>query len=292
VQKAHRDLFVGYGAVHSGAACKPTPRAPNSVAAFVDAAGVELRSPFVTRFNTGEGDFFSVQGTVTARTPWNGIGLQDVQPTWLCAQGTGQSATVTYAVSYDGGSALDIAGIGVVSLYATKMTPPASPRAIVRYQGPKAPLVVVKDGSGSWKTAREVENAGAGAGGWYTSVQSLPPLAGSITEIGVRASGEATRLGELGVMDASDYRPDAPPPTQSLAAPQAGDLTWTNPAGTWYANVYGCTAPGAQPQLLGRAFQPAFDPKYTIEPSPATYAKYVVQPVTTGGIATTSFTCN
>lgn len=291
VQQAQRDLFVGHGAVYSGDPCKPSPLAENSVAAFVDAAGVELTAPFVTRFNTGEGDSFSIQGSTPAATGWNGIGLQDVQPTWLCAQQSGQTVAITYAASYDGGSSLAISGPGIVSLYSTKMAPPRSPRAIVRYQGPQAPLAVVKDGSGRWQTAKEVGSGSAG--NWITSIQEFPTLSGTITEIGVRAFTAAPRVGELGVMDASDYRPDSPPPIQSLPAPAAGELTWANPAGTWYSNVYGCSGlEDAQPQLLGRAFQPAFDPKYTILRSPTSFPKYIVQPVTTAGIATTSFGCN
>ncbi|HET9766172.1 MAG TPA: hypothetical protein VFS60_04965 [Thermoanaerobaculia bacterium] len=291
VQQAQRDLFVGFGAVHSGDSCKPSPPAENSVAAFVDAAGVELTAPFVTRFNTGEGDSFSIQGSTPATTAWNGIGLQDVQPTWLCAQQASQKVAITYAASYDGGSSLAISGPGIVSLYSTKMALPRSPRAIVRYQGPQAPLAVVKDGSGSWQTAKQVGSGSAG--NWSTSIQDFPTLSGTITEIGVRAFTAATRVGELGVMDAGDYRPDSPPPVQSLPAPTAGELTWTNPAGTWYSNVYGCSgAQDAEPQLLGRTFQPAFDPKYTILRSATSFPKYIVQPVTTAGIATTSFGCN
>ncbi len=290
VQQAHRDLFIGYGAVQSGSSCKPNVPVPNSVAAYVDAAGVALSSPFVTRFNTGEGDFFNVQGVKeAAKEPWNGIGLQDVQPTWLCAQGAGQKAEITYSSSYDGGSALSISGTGVVSLYSTRMAPPSSPLAIVRYQGPLAPLAMVKDGSGTWKRAREIDTSTAG--GWTTSRQVFPSLSGHITEIGVSTATANTTVGELAIMDASDYQPDSPPPTQSLPAPTSGDLTWTNPAGIWYSNVYGCTAPGASPQLLGRTFQPAFDPKFTIQPNPSAFPRYTVQPVSLAGIGAATVAC-
>jgi Glycosyl hydrolase family 85 len=289
VQQAHRDLFVGFGAVPSGASCRPTPPAASSVAAFVDAAGVALSSPFVTRFNTGEGDSFTIQGVAAASTPWNGLGLQDVQPTWLCAQGSGQTASVTYARSYDGGSALSIGGAGQVSLYATRMTPPSALIAVVRYQGGIAPLATVRDGTGAWRVARETSSTPTGP--WITSVQAFPPLSGVVTEIGLQSPSLPVTVGELAVMSPQDYTPNTPPPTQSVAAPASGDVTWTNPPGIWYANVFGCNAPGLAPQLLGRAFQPAFDPRYTIEPTPRLYPKYTIQPVTRAGIASQQVIC-
>lgn len=289
VQQAHRDLFVGFGAVPSGASCKPAPPAKNSVAAFVDAAGVALSPPFLTRFNTGEGDSFTVQGVAAASTPWNGLGLQDVQPTWLCAQGSGQTASVTYATSYDGGSALALGGAGQVSLYTTRMTPPPAPIAVVRYRGTKAPLATVRDGSGAWRVAKETSSTTTGQ--WTTSVQAFPALSGVVTEIGLQNPGGAVTVGELGVMSLQDYKPDSPPPTQSVAAPASGDVTWTNPPATWYANVFGCNAPGLAPVFLGRAFQPAFDPRFTIEPAPKLYPKYTIQPVNRAGIASMQVIC-
>ncbi len=140
VQQAHRDLFVGVGAAQTGDSCAPSPSVPNSVAAFVQAAGVVLQAPFVTRFNAGEGDSFGIQGGPGATTGWNGLGLQDVQPTWLCPQGPGQSAAINYGDSYDGGSSLTVTGSGIVSLYSTDMTPPTKPTAIVRYKGSSVPL--------------------------------------------------------------------------------------------------------------------------------------------------------
>lgn len=289
VQQAHRDLFVGFGAAASGASCKPTPLATNSVAAFVDAAGVALSAPFVTRFNTGEGDFFTIQGVAAASTPWNGLGLQDVQPTWLCAQGSGQTASVNYAAAYDGGSALTIDGAGQISLYATRMTPPPTPIAVVRYRGSAPPLATVRDGSGAWRVAKETSSTVIGQ--WTLSLQAFPSLSGVVTEIGLQNPGGPVAVGELGVMSTQDFTPNTPPPTQSVSAPASGDVTWTNPPGTWYANIFGCNAAGLAPQFLGRAFQPAFDRRYTIEPTPKLYPKYTIQPVTRGGIASMQVIC-
>ena len=289
VQQAHRDLFVGFGAVASGTSCKPTPPAASSVAAFVDAAGVALAPPFVTRFNTGEGDSFTAQGVSAASTPWNGLGLQDVQPTWLCAQGGGQTASITYGASYDGGSALAVGGAGQVSLYATRMTPPPAPIAVVRYRGSQPPLAAVRDGSGAWRVAKETSSTATGQ--WTTSVQAFPALSGVVTEIGLQSPGGSMTVGELGVMSAQDYTPNSPPPTQSVPAPASGDVTWTNPPGIWYANVFGCNAPGGAPQFLGRAFQPAFDPRYTVEPTLKLYPKYTIQPVNRAGVASMQVTC-
>ncbi len=108
---------------------------------------------------------------------------------------------------------------------------------------------------------------------------------------GLFNQGGTVTVGELGVMSQKDYTPDTPPATQTVTPPASGDVTWTNPPGTWYANVFGCSAAGTVPQLLGRAFQPAFDPRYTLEPAPKLYPQYIIQPVNRAGVASMKVTC-
>ncbi len=294
VQQAHRDLFVGFGASSSDAICLPTPSAPNSVAAFVDPAGVELGAPFVTRFNTGEGDTFQINGTTGAATPWNGIGLQDVQPTWLCAQGAGQTASVNYAESYDGGSSLTVNGNGTVSLFKTQMPLPTSATAVARYKGSTAPLASVRDIDGVWHTASQ--SSSTTANGWTTSIQSFGALHGDVGEIGVVTGAGTTTIGELAIMSAADY---SATPDYLMSIPSPADtgstFSWSNPAGTWYSNVYGCDSTLALPELLGRTYQTEFDPKYTLQqPTQAvqSFGNYVVQPVNQAGNSRASVSCS
>ena len=289
VQQAHDELFLGYAAVPSGADCRPKPAQANAVAAFVDAAGVRLTSPFVTRFGTGEGDRFAVNGSVAYAAAWNGVGLQDVQPTYLCAQGAGQTAAIDYSTAWDGGSALNVTGAGLVALYETSLATPATPISVVRYQGTTTPLLTVHDGTG-WHTAVQ-QSSTTDTHGWTTSVQALSGLGATVTGIGVTTGTGTTVVGELGLMGAADYRPANPPPTQLVTPLDGGDTTWPQPAGTWYSNVYGCTDSAAAPVLLGRSFQPAFDLTHTLQTAPATYNWLVAQPVAASGISQQAVRC-
>ncbi|MGA9657671.1 MAG: hypothetical protein WBQ60_01020 [Asticcacaulis sp.] len=52
------------------------------VANFITERSVIGRLPFVTHFNTGEGDRFFRDGLSVAETPWFNLGIQDILPTW------------------------------------------------------------------------------------------------------------------------------------------------------------------------------------------------------------------
>jgi endo-beta-N-acetylglucosaminidase D len=52
------------------------------MAHYVEERSVVTATPFVTTFNTGEGDFYNIDGKRWADTPWNNLSDQSVLPTW------------------------------------------------------------------------------------------------------------------------------------------------------------------------------------------------------------------
>jgi endo-beta-N-acetylglucosaminidase D len=73
--------------------------------------------PFVTRFNTGTGQRFFVNGQLVGTQPWFNIAIQDLLPTWQWwvrkADGSaygGLHADYDYDLAYDGGTSLVVSG--------------------------------------------------------------------------------------------------------------------------------------------------------------------------------------
>ncbi|MBB6250605.1 endo-beta-N-acetylglucosaminidase [Nitrospirillum iridis] len=91
------------------------------IANFIAERSVIGAFPFLTRFNTGEGDRFHVDGAVVAEQPWFNLGIQDILPTWQWRvepmAGPRAGATDLLAVDYaydtafDGGSSLGVTGV-------------------------------------------------------------------------------------------------------------------------------------------------------------------------------------
>ncbi|WP_186456025.1 endo-beta-N-acetylglucosaminidase [Nitrospirillum pindoramense] len=119
------------------------------VANFIAERSVIGAFPFVTRFNTGEGDRFHVDGAVVAEQPWYNLGIQDILPTWQwriepLAGAAGASAADLLAVDYaydtafNGGSSLGVTGtLGPANatrvwLYKTALTVDAAITPVVQ----------------------------------------------------------------------------------------------------------------------------------------------------------------
>ncbi|WP_096189009.1 endo-beta-N-acetylglucosaminidase [Evansella halocellulosilytica] len=69
--------------------------------------------PFVTHFNTGSGQFFSVEGDVKSEHSWSNRSLQDVLPTWRWireSDGEALSVDFDWEEAYFGGSSLKVYG--------------------------------------------------------------------------------------------------------------------------------------------------------------------------------------
>ncbi|TWB56508.1 glycosyl hydrolase family 85 [Nitrospirillum viridazoti] len=109
---------------HDPAAPKPTDQLnlpmTYGVANFIAERSVIGAFPFLTRFNTGDGDRFHVGGAVVADRPWFNLGIQDILPTWQwrvepmagpASRGADLLAVdYAYDTAFDGGSSLAITG--------------------------------------------------------------------------------------------------------------------------------------------------------------------------------------
>ncbi len=90
------------------------------VANFVAERSAVAALPFVTRFNTGEGDRFWKNGELLLEAGWFNLGSQDLLPTWswwtrpLNGRATAKSRLLVvdydYELAFDGGTSLKISG--------------------------------------------------------------------------------------------------------------------------------------------------------------------------------------
>ena len=187
-----------------------------AVSNFLPARSSIVAAPFVTRFNTGEGSFFAVDGQRVADSEWNLLGCQDRLPTWLVPiKGPAAALTAGYAYddAYDGGSALAFKGSVApgqtveYALYLTQMRIRGAPSVHFRYK--------LRDASSVLPSVRlEYDNgqsgtlAGAARGtGWLWALRNFPVATADIIRIVVGfANGSAAPaavdvvMGELGVL--------------------------------------------------------------------------------------------
>ncbi|MFC0672893.1 endo-beta-N-acetylglucosaminidase [Brachybacterium hainanense] len=118
------------------------------MADYVHARSAVAELPFLTRFNTGASDQFSLAGRRSSAEPWYNLGIQDLLPTWQFWTRnltTGEPATGPLDVDYDlgtafdGGASLAITGTpqdddGVeIRLFRTELELPAESWASLTY---------------------------------------------------------------------------------------------------------------------------------------------------------------
>ncbi|MEM7582058.1 MAG: glycoside hydrolase [Acidobacteriota bacterium] len=98
------------------------------VAHYVPAYSPIDSIPFVTHFNTGQGNLYAVDGEVLRVGDWNNRALQDVLPTWrwrLDSSGSELLPELVWDDAYDGGTSLKVSGTldatNQLDLFATKV---------------------------------------------------------------------------------------------------------------------------------------------------------------------------
>ena len=258
------------------------------------------RVPFVTRFNTGEGSDFFVEGRAAGGGNWNMLSAQDPAPTEACGEDDTLGASIDYDnAAYDGGSSLRIAGTATADsrrlyLYETNAPLPQRAAFTLRYRqlparrgaAPEPHVVVWVDGKGPIDLEPTRRST---TGQRWTSIQAhlpadVPP--GTLTRIGVgfdleRSQPVDTLIGELGVVDLDAYQP----PKQIRRHASAGKLTWhdPSPSTTQYYNVW--TVRRSCLAFVGRTTLQLYDLSHPLFGTPATRGRFVVQPVNTSGLA-------
>jgi hypothetical protein len=247
--------------------------------------------PFVTNFNEGEGDTYAVEGTEVAAAPWNNLAVQDVLPTWSCAQVGDLEAATTFASvgagdSFDGGSTLRLSGTaGEVELFTAMVPVGVGTRPVLDFEsktrnGP-LPYVRVSYSDGT----SDVIAATATRSGWTRTNGALEAQGKTITAISVGARGSprdrvATLLGRLRVYDAN---------VDSVPAPVTVDAS--GPVITWSAggqavdrwNVY--LSSGGCLRFLGPAVTNQYRVTQGMFGAGPRHGRYVIQPVSATGSA-------
>ncbi|GAA4564154.1 endo-beta-N-acetylglucosaminidase [Planotetraspora kaengkrachanensis] len=183
--------------------------------------------PFVTGFNTGQGDFYNVGGVRVRTGGWNNLSLQDVLPTyrWLVtSDGSRLTPSLDFGDAYEGGSSLRLTGrldaANTVRLYETKLPVARSTKLSVVVKTPAAgptnlkAAIAFADAPTKFTTLDLGPTSGTG---WERRTLDLSKFAGrTIAQIGLQASAPATvdsydvRVGQIAVYDGSVERP-APP---------------------------------------------------------------------------------
>lgn len=296
-QDANRFLWVGFDTQYQGERCTLANHdSINAVSSLIDPLPIAGGVPFVTRFDTGEGDVFAVRGQHVAKrdSGWNLLSMQDVAPTWLCNRSGAQlNVGYTYADPFDGGSALEMKGsleAGASSrydLYATSMSMPDSPgvSATIKTSG-EVQVNVVLGIDGGAPVSVQLDSGTT----WKTTAAPVPQLAGkTVTSMGIEVKNSTSSaqdadvlVGEIAVFDTNDRSE----PELTTVSPKHGRLTWgyDSPKSISYANIYAldndCN------RFIGRTPSTVYNihdhPLFDV-PSDAT--TFTVQPVSTSGVA-------
>ncbi|WP_019871079.1 endo-beta-N-acetylglucosaminidase [Salinispora oceanensis] len=176
------------------------------------------QKPFVTSFNTGNGDAYHVLGERVHTGGWNNLSLQDVPPTyqWLVSStGTKLTPSLDFTDAYEGGSTLRLDGrldaTNTVRLYQTDLPVAADTKLSTVVKTPAAGAthlsvaVAFTDAPNTFTTLDLGSTAGTG---WERRVLDLSAYAGkTIAQIGLQASAPAVvpsydiKVGQLAVYD-------------------------------------------------------------------------------------------
>ncbi|OEV04109.1 GH85 family endohexosaminidase C-terminal domain-containing protein [Streptomyces oceani] len=235
--------------------------------------------PFVTRFNTGHGRSFFLEGKRASEAEWNNASIQDILPTWQFwtrSGGSGEPLTVDYDYdqAYDGGCALRVSGeLGpdnptTVRLFKTRLRVTGGERLSVTYatgaagedSGLEVGVLLADDPERFvWLPVGVAANRT-----WNHFTQHLDAFRGrTIAAVGVRVSAARRRayalhLGELALLEGGrPRRPERPRDFTVDAVHPDGDraevfLSWRFAGtGVWYYDIHRELPRGGR-QAVGR----------------------------------------
>ncbi|NBE55631.1 endo-beta-N-acetylglucosaminidase [Streptomyces boluensis] len=257
----------------------------DGVARYITERSVIGAFPFVTRFNTGHGRAFFLDGKRASDREWNNASIQDILPTWQFwtrSGGSGEPLPVDYDYTraHDGGSSLRIAGeLGpenptTVRLFKTALRVTGGERLSVTFltghdggdSGLDVGLILADDPERFvWLPA------GRTARGWTTATLGLDAFAGrTVAAVGVRVAAAkrgqyALNIGELALLGGAAERPAAPAGFTVDAAHLAEGsgsaevfLSWRFSAqGVWYYDLHRELSDGGL-EAVGRIYDEVY----------------------------------
>ncbi|MFJ9840475.1 discoidin domain-containing protein [Kitasatospora sp. NPDC101155] len=240
------------------------------LAGYVAESSPITAKPFVTNFDTGQGDFYNAAGTRVATGGWNNLSLQDVPPTyrWVVnSTGSKLSPSVDFTDAYQGGSSLRLTGTldaaNTVRLYETSLPVAATTKLDLVVKTPAAGPTKLKaalsftDSPGGFTTVDVGDDSGTG---WERHTLDLSQYAGrTISQLALQVDGTDPaydlRIGQVAVHDGAMETPAAPSGLTVLGASdvtagasQSLRLSWTAAPGgnVHHYEVYRRNADGSR----------------------------------------------
>lgn len=235
----------------------------DGVAHYITERSVIGGFPFVTRFNTGRGRSFALNGTAAGSTAWNNAAVQDVLPTWQWwAQSSDSSKPLSvdydYGLAYDGGNSLRVSGnIGsgatTLRLFKTQLNlANGQERVRVTFTPGTAAAgielgLVLSDSPTAFTWVKLGQTTSAG-GAWVAATQSLATWKGkTVAAVALRFSSKQqgafqVNVGEVAFLNGAGAAPAAPQGFKVDTSHVSGStaevfLSWTIAPGVWYYDI-------------------------------------------------------
>ncbi|MEV4612568.1 discoidin domain-containing protein [Kitasatospora sp. NPDC049258] len=229
-----------------------TSAAWKGLASYLAESSPITAKPFVTSFDTGQGDFWNSAGARVATGGWNNLSLQDVPPTyrWLVSStGTKLTPSIDFTDAYEGGSTLRLSGrldaTNTVRLYQTRLPVAADTKLSVVLKTPAAGPTGLKAAvsfTDSPATFTTLDLGATGGTGWERKSLDLSAFAGrTIAQLGLQVTGSSPaydlKVGQLAVYDGAVDATAAPAGVTVLgntdvsATRRSLRLAWTPPTG-------------------------------------------------------------
>ncbi|WP_165227217.1 endo-beta-N-acetylglucosaminidase [Aquisphaera insulae] len=270
---------------------------------YLELRSVVRATPFVTTFNTGEGDFYNVDGRREADTPWNNLSDQSVLPTWQVvrhARKADGKAELDYGDAFTGGSRLLITGTaepngGFVAfwLYKTDVTATGTQTLSLTVRVEESSNLLIS-GMLSFPQGEVKEYRHVGTNGWTQVDLKLPTqyIGMQITAVGISIRNGGTSstnfscsLGKLALLDSATM--PQPPQNRCLSPDRPGGmLNWSDkcPEKSHYRIWGNCE--GLKKHLLGVAYNSVYSTYQNIFNTRFHYtdfSQYTVQEVNAAG---------
>jgi endo-beta-N-acetylglucosaminidase D len=229
-----------------------TAAAWKGLANYVPATSPITSLPFVTNFNTGQGDLYALDGNIVANGGWNNLSVQDVLPTWrwiMRSDGTPLVPSLDWGDAFWGGTSLLVSGtldaVNDLLLYETSLDIDASTNLFLYYKSgnPDDPDTHLQIGVAFADAPSTFEYLDVGANlnaGWMAADFSLSDYAGrTLAAVSLRfVNGAASapysmRIGRLAIYDPPAVTPEPPSDVSIVAKTETSAdtatvrLTWT-----------------------------------------------------------------
>ncbi|MGA9343138.1 MAG: hypothetical protein WBV61_12505 [Rhodanobacteraceae bacterium] len=228
-----------------------TSAAWKGVANYLPATSPIAALPFVTNFNTGQGDLHAIDGEVVSNAEWNNLSLQDVLPTWrwiVRSDGSLLVPTLDWSDAYWGGTSLLLSGtldaVNDIPLYETHLDVDTNTALVIAFKtGAAAAPTHLSIGLAFEDEPSLFDYFDVGdatSNGWDSLTFNLGAFAGRTIAVvalrvtpGSSAEPYSIRIGRLGIYDLPAPAPQPPSDVQVTATYPIGPdsetvrLTWS-----------------------------------------------------------------